>query len=77
MSRRDSRRLSHSERTPLLQEVEPEPIDDGAVEQQQQRIEGTYEGDDTTVFAEEPSTRKLVVIMGSVWVGVFLGALGM
>jgi hypothetical protein len=56
--------------------VEPEPIDDGAVEQQQERIEGTYEGDDTTLFAEEPSTKKLVVILGSVWVGVFLGALG-
>jgi hypothetical protein len=69
--------MAPGERTPLLREVEPEPIDDGAVEQQQERIEGTYEGDDTTLFAEEPSTGKLVVILASVWVGVFLGALGM
>jgi hypothetical protein len=69
--------MAPSERTSLLHEVEPEPIDDGAVEQQQERIQGTYEGDDTTLFAEQPSTKKLVVILGSVWVGVFLGALGM
>jgi hypothetical protein len=68
--------MAPSERTPLLQEVEPEPIDDGAVEQQQEAIEGNWEDPNRTLVAEEPSNKKLAVIMLSIWVGVFLGAVG-
>lgn len=28
-----------------------------------------------TVIADEPSTKRLVLVLGSVWIGVFLGAL--
>lgn len=31
---------------------------------------------DQEPVAEEPSTRELIVILGSIWVGVFLAALG-
>lgn len=34
-------------------------------------------GASEVVLAEEPSTRKLAVIMGAIWLGVFFAALGM
>ena len=68
MSRRGSqRRLSES--TPLLQEVPPEPIEaDRGIEQQQDAPE--------EILIDEPSKKKLAAIMASIWLGVFLGALG-
>jgi hypothetical protein len=61
-----------TETTPLLTEVPPESIDDGAIEQQQ----APQNEDNGTVLVDAPSTKKLVVILGSVYLGVFLGALG-
>lgn len=49
--------------------VEPEnaqPISDGAGDDDQE-----------IALADEPSTKKLIAIMGSLWVGVFFAALGM
>lgn len=67
-SRRGSQRRP-SELTPLLQEVPPEPIEaDRGIEQQQDAPED--------ILIDEPSKRKLAAIMASIWLGVFLGALG-
>ena len=33
--------------------------------------------DDNIPLVEEPSTGQAVIILGSIWVGVFLAALGM
>lgn len=52
--------LSPSEQTPLLRD---DPAIIGA-------------GDRQEPVADEPSTRELIVILGSIWVGVFLAALG-
>ncbi|CAI7621561.1 unnamed protein product [Penicillium pancosmium] len=51
--------LSPSEQTPLLRD---DPASIGA-------------GDRQEPVADEPSTRELIVILGSIWVGVFLAAL--
>lgn len=51
-----------SEQTPLLRE-EPASIKPGDRQEQ--------------VQIEEPSTRELLVILCSIWMGVFLAALGM
>jgi hypothetical protein len=48
--------------------VEPEnaqPISDGAGDDDQE-----------IALADEPSTKKLIAIMGSLWLGVFFAALG-
>jgi hypothetical protein len=37
---------------------------------------GVDSGGEQTVVAEEPSNKRLVVVLGSIYVGVFLGALG-
>lgn len=67
-SRRESQRRS-SESTPLLQEVPPDPIEaDRGIEQQQDAPE--------EILIDEPSKKKLAAIMASIWLGVFLGALG-
>lgn len=52
-----------SEETPLLREINP-------------ALAGSDEAQDHELVPEERSTRELVVILGSIWVGVFLAALG-
>jgi hypothetical protein len=65
-----------SERSPLLghqngsangQVVDPEG---------QHGADAQTDGTDEVVLAEEPSTRKLVLTMIAVWLGVFFAALG-
>ncbi|EPS33800.1 hypothetical protein PDE_08762 [Penicillium oxalicum 114-2] len=51
-----------SEETPLLREINP-------------ALAGSDEAQDHELVPEERSTRELVVILGSIWVGVFLAAL--
>lgn len=68
------RTSSTSERTPLLRETAPEPIDDGAIEQNQAAVDAVRE---PPVMVQEVSGKKLALILGSVYLGVFLGALGM
>ena len=56
-----------TEQTPLLRE-----------ETQQYAPPGTAATQDSEIpLAQEPSTKELVLILGSIWVGVFLAALGM
>ena len=54
-----------TENTPLLQ-----PVDDISAQQN-----GTTTSD-TPIIVTEPSTRGLVLVLGSIWIGVFLAALG-
>lgn len=65
-----------TESTPLLQEVRPEPIDDGAVEQQRAAQDAEV-AETEAVLSQETSGKKLVIILASAYLGVFLGALGM
>lgn len=69
---------SLSERTPLLEPQPPDPIpeNDGR-DAAEQGADGEAEanGSDAPI-ADEPSTKKLIVILGSMWVGVFFNALG-
>lgn len=52
-----------SEQTPLLGDHTPnEPLPSG---------------DSEVPLAEEPSSKELILVLGSIWVGVFLAALGM
>lgn len=54
-----------NEQQPLLQD--PAEADHGTIQRQS----------DGTPLAEEPTTARLTVVLGTVWVGVFLAALGM
>jgi hypothetical protein len=66
----DSRPSEATERTPLLQDEEQNesPVEDG-------RQDGAQQADDVPL-AEEPSTKKLLAIMGAMWLGSFFAALG-
>lgn len=74
MARRNSRAESDgaSERTPLLHEVPPEPLP----EDSQQDVERNEVDHVDTPLAQDLSTGKLILTLGSIWVGVFLNALG-
>jgi hypothetical protein len=61
-----------NERTALLQPHDDEDLEGRAPNGSQQRDDDT-----DTPIAEEPSTRKLIILMGSIWVGVFCNAIGM
>jgi hypothetical protein len=58
-----------------LQEVQPDPIDDGAVEQQRAAQDAEV-AEEEAMIAQEAKGKKLVIILASVYLGVFLGALG-
>jgi len=60
-----------SERTPLLKS------NGGPVSSQDGQAAEQDASQSDTPLAEEPSTLKLAIILGSVWIGVFLNALGM
>ena len=68
------------ERSPLLgerSEADPPPQnDDAGLEEQAEREQREYDVG-ATVVADEPSTRKLLVTMGSLWMSTFFAALGM
>lgn len=64
MSTGDPERSRATEQTPLLREVEPVPVDQE--EEQTERAPPDY----------EVSVKELSVILGSIWLGVFLAALG-
>lgn len=61
----DSARVEATEQTPLLQD-EPHPATG--------HPEGSQEHGETL---KEPSMREIIIIMSSIWLGVFLAALGM
>lgn len=61
MSAEESERLRATEQTPLLREADP----------------ASDPADEQAPLAEEASFNELIVILGSIWLGVFLAALGM
>ena len=61
-SENDNVRPQATEQTPLLRDADP--ADSGPAEGQEQQ-------------AEEPSTKELILVLSSIWLGVFLAALGM
>ncbi|KAM0348050.1 hypothetical protein ACHAPU_004553 [Fusarium lateritium] len=67
------------ERTPLLkptsqdQNQDAEPASEARGEDQVRGVPAGQE-EETTVVAEEVSTTRLVIIFGTAWIGVFLGA---
>lgn len=65
MSTDGGERPRATEQTPLLREIEPVPVDQE--EEQTERAPPEY----------EVSAKELIVILGSIWLGVFLAALGM
>ncbi len=60
-----------SETSPLLRPA-PNPVSDDAIERDDNGQE-----ESGVPIAKEPSATKLWLILSAVWVGVFLGALGM
>jgi hypothetical protein len=62
MSTHEPIRATVSEETPLLRDADP-----------------SHEGETTEQepVTEERSTKELILILGSIWLGVFLAALGM
>lgn len=69
----------HDETSPLLAKNRPQSnYDDPAVENgESSGPAGRAEDADDPPLAEEPSNRKLALMLGSIYVGVFLAALGM
>lgn len=64
------------ERSPLLPNNTPSKSrDNGPIEQQSPRREGPEQDEGATQVADDLSTAKLSIIMGSMWIGVFLNAL--
>ena len=59
----DVPRAPVSEQTPLLGDQTP----DATVTPQESEVP----------VAEEPTTKELLLVLGSIWIGVFLAALGM
>lgn len=59
----DVSRVPVSEQTPLLQD-------------QTQNATATPQESEVPL-AEEPTTKELLLVLGSIWIGVFLAALGM
>jgi EmrB/QacA subfamily drug resistance transporter len=58
-----------------LTRIPPVPTEDTPL-LQDQYVPGTEEVDETdTPLAKEPTTKELVLVLGSIWVGVFLAAL--
>lgn len=57
-----------SEHTPLLRDNR----DEGTTEAQDEEVVT----DEDTPVAKEPSAKELIFILGSIWLGVFLAALG-
>lgn len=61
----------HDEETPLLVDQPPKTNDDGLFDES-----NGESGGERTVIVDEPSNKRLAIVLGSIWVGVFLGALG-
>lgn len=62
------------EETPLLAEESLAAANGYAVTDPEEEEEEDEDREET-ILAEEPSNKKLVLVLGTIWVGVFLGAL--
>lgn len=68
--------LDAREVDPLLSNQDDDTPPNGAVERGDvPQADGAQDEDDVPL-ADEPSTKELVLVLGSIWVGVFLAALG-
>lgn len=66
---------SPSESTPLLQD--DNAVEDNGVVERERTQSSTRDRDDADEpLVEEPTVGKLLIQLGSVWVGVFFAALG-
>lgn len=61
---------------PLLGNTTGQPPDQGAIERQAEQEQREYDAN-TVPIADEPSTKKLLFTMGSLWLSTFFAALGM
>ena len=67
---------SADEQSPLLGNGKTGP-DHGSIERGQENDGGQEDSEDEVPIAEEPSTAKLLLVLGSIWIGCFLAALGL
>ncbi len=76
----DSTPSPSDERSPLLGTGDRNNAYNGSIEGAEQAVENSSladGGDEPQVtIAEEPSNKKLFLVLGSIWVGCFLAALG-
>ena len=63
------------EQSPLLGNGKQSP-DHGTIESGADDVGENHTGEDEVPIAEELSTAKLVLVLGSIWIGSFLAALG-
>ena len=63
------------ERTPLLDEQNGQPREESELEAQAEQEQREYDANSVPI-ADEPSTRKLVMTMSSLWLSTFFAALG-
>ena len=68
--------LAADERSPLLGESNERPTEEDGLEAQAEQELREHDVASVPV-AEEPSTRRLVLTMGSLWLSTFFAALGM
>ena len=61
------------ERRPLLGDAD-QPNENDTTEQE--TLNNEDESSDATLTAEAPSTTQILLILGSIWIGVFFAALG-
>ncbi|MCJ1224382.1 hypothetical protein MMC12_001027 [Toensbergia leucococca] len=65
-----------SENSALLGDGKAQISTNGTIDPEENRDAGTTNGaDDVPVVEEDPSTAKLLLVLGSIWIGVFLAAL--
>ena len=67
---------SVNEQSPLLGKHQSGGSEEEAEERGTVAQPGNPDGEDATPLADEPSTRKLVLVLSSLWLGVFFAAAG-
>jgi hypothetical protein len=67
--------LNADEQSPLLGNGKQTP-DHGTIERGADDVGDNDTGEDEVPIAEELGTAKLVLVLGSIWIGSFLAALG-
>lgn len=63
------------ETEPLLGDANGQPPDQGAIERQAEQERREHDTNSVPI-ADEPSTKKLLFTMGSLWLSTFFAALG-
>lgn len=66
--------VPEDECAPLLADENGQAHDHGTIEEQDAANGADIGGD--SLLVKEPSTSELVIVMGCIWVGTFLAALG-